>query len=334
MAEVLRVADLVKKFPVAGTRLVLTAVNGVSFTLDEGETLGVVGESGSGKTTLGRCILRLVEPTSGTIGFLGRDVLSLRSSEMRRLRSEMQIIYQNPWEAFNPIMTVYQLIEEPLKLHTRLTRKERASEVLRLAELVGLPGEVLKGKPRGLPAGLQQRAAIARAVATKPRLLIADEATSSLDLSVRLQIIEVLQHLQREFKIAYIFISHDLTSVLRISHRVAIMYLGQILELGPTYAIFSGSQQPYSRALLSSVFRPDPWASERRVRLRAEIPSPIDLLSGCPLASRCPLVEEECHTIPPPRTAIGGADGWWAACHPMALLPRETWERRLADAAT
>jgi oligopeptide transport system ATP-binding protein len=334
MVEVLKVVDLVKTFPVAGTHLVLTAVNGVSFTLDEGETLGVVGESGSGKTTLGRCILRLVEPTSGAIMFSGRDVLALRTSEMRRLRSEMQIVYQNPWEAFNPIMTVQQLIEEPLKLHTRLTRKERGDEVLRLSELVGLPADVLREKPRGMPAGLQQRAAIARAVATKPRLIIADEATSSLDLSVRLQIIEVLQNLQREFKIAYIFISHDLTSVLRISHRVAIMYLGQILELGPTDAIFNASQQPYSRALLSSVFRPDPWASERRVRLRAEIPSPIDLVGGCPLASRCPLVEDECQTIPPPRTPVAGEEGWWAACHPMARLPRESWERRLEDAAT
>jgi oligopeptide/dipeptide ABC transporter ATP-binding protein len=334
MAELLRVVDLTKQFPVTGTRLVLTAVNGVSFAIEEGETLGLVGESGSGKTTLGRCILRLLEPTRGKILFLGKDIVTLSPSDLRRLRAQMQIVYQNPWEAFNPRMTIGQLIEEPLRLHRRLTGRERQREVLRLADMVGLPAATLKARPLGLPAGQQQRAAIGRAVATKPKLIVLDEATSSLDLSVRLQIIELLMNLQKEFGVSYIFISHDLTSVVSISHRIAIMYLGQILEMGPTDAIFRGSQQPYSRALLSSVMPPDPWASKRRLRLAGEIPSPINLPSGCPLASRCPLVEERCRTISPPETAIEGGDGWLAACHPMAEVSRDAWEKRLADAET
>lgn len=302
--------------------------------MDEGETLGVVGESGSGKTTLGRCILRLHEPTQGKMFFLGKDLLALPPSALRRLRSQMQIVYQNPSEAFNPKMNVAQVIEEPLKLHTKLSGKERAREVMKLAEMVGLARGEMKSRPRSLPAGEQQRVAIARAIATKPKLMVLDEATSSLDLSVRLQIMQLLLNLQKEFKISYIFISHDLTAVLRVSHRVAIMYLGQILEMGPTDAIFASPQQPYSRALLSSVLFPDPWASRRRLRLAGEIPSPINLPSGCPVASRCPLVEERCHTIPPPKTPVGQNGSWWAACHPMASTPRETWEERLLEAET
>lgn len=334
MAELLRVDDLAKQFPVIGSRLVLTAVDGVSFALEESETLGLVGESGSGKTTLGRCVLRLLEPTRGKVFFLGKDIVSLSPSDLRRIRAQMQIVYQNPWEAFSPRMTIGQLIEEPLKLHTSLTRRERQREVLRLADMVGLPTATLKSRPLGLPAGHQQRAAIGRAVATKPKLIVLDEATSSLDLSVRLHIIELLMDLQKEFGLSYIFISHDLTSVVSISHRIAIMYLGQILEMGPTDAIFRGSQQPYSRALLSSVMLPNPWASKRRLRLTGEIPSPINLPRGCPLASRCPLVEERCWTTPPPQTAVEGGDGWWAACHPMAEVSRDAWQKRLADAQT
>ncbi len=331
MAEILQVVDLVKRFPVAGTRLGLTALNKVSFTLDEGETLGLVGESGSGKTTLGRCILRLLEPTSGNVFFLGQDTVALSSAALRRLRAQIQIVYQNPWEAFNPKMTIGQIIEEPLKLHTKLSARERAREVLSLADMVGLGADSLKANPKSVSTGEQQRAAIARAVATKPKLIILDEPTSSLDLSVRLQIVELLTDLQRRFRISYIFISHDLTSVLRISNRIAIMYLGQILEMGPIDAIFQSPKQPYSRALLSSVLLPDPWADKQRLRLAGEIPSPINLPSGCPLASRCPMVEEPCRTVAPPRVTIGH-NGWWAACHALTGKHLDDWERQLVAA--
>lgn len=333
MAEILRVENLVKEFPVGG-KLVLTAIKDVSLTLDEAETLGVVGESGSGKTTLGRCILRLHEPTRGKVYFQGEDITKLSDSRMRRLRSQMQIVYQNPWEAFDPRMSVAPIIEEPLKLHTNLGGKERRKEIDRLIELVGLSPAYRNVNPKRLSAGDQQRVSIARAIATKPKLIILDEATSSLDLSVRLEIMELLEQLQKEFRLSYIFISHDLTAVLRVSHRVAIMYLGQILELGPTDGIFASPQQPYSRALLSSVMFPDPWASKRRLRLAGEIPSPINLPDGCPLASRCPLVEDPCYTVPPPKTDIKGKgpeNGWWAACHPMAETQREEWEKKLLE---
>ena len=303
VTDILRVEGLVKEFPVAGTSSVLTAVNGVSFTLAAGETLGVVGESGSGKTTLGRCVLRLQEPTRGTIHFLGQDLRQMSRSDLRRERAQMQIEYQNPGEAFDPTMTIGHLIDEPLRLHSTKSKKERAAEVARLAERVGLAAEPLTQRPRHLSAGDRKRAAIARTIATRPKLVVLDEPTSALDLSVRVQLIDLLIDLQQDFGLSYTFISHDLTTVRQISHRLAIMYLGPILEMEPTEAVFADPQQPYSRALLSSVMVANPWAGKKRLRLAGEIPSPVDLPAGCPLASRCPLVEDICWNTPPRRTS-------------------------------
>jgi oligopeptide/dipeptide ABC transporter ATP-binding protein len=335
MSELLRVSDLVKQFDLPGTKKRLTAVNGVSFTLGEGETLGIVGESGSGKTTLGRCVLRLLDASNGAVEFMGMDLATLSRSDLRQLRANMQIVYQNPGEAFDPTMTIRGIIEDPLKFHTKMGRKERRAEVDRLAERVELDEAYLDKRPRELTAGARQRAAIARAIATKPKLIVLDEPTSALDLSVRRRIIDLLIELQRDLGISYMFISHDLSTVRKISDRVAIMYLGEIMELGPTHELYETPHHPYSRALLLSVSRPDPTSGARRLPLSGEIPSPIDLPPGCPLSSRCPLVEEICGAERPPRVEIDGHEGgWWATCHPMAATPPNEWRARLDQAET
>ena len=335
MSELLRVTDLVKRFDLPGTKKRLTAVNGVSFTLGEGETLGVVGESGSGKTTLGRCVLRLLDATEGAVEFMGMNLSALSRSDLRHLRANMQIVYQNPGEAFDPTMRIRGIIEDPLKFHTGMTRKERRVEVDRLAERVGLEASLLDERPRDLTAGARQRAAIARAIATKPKLIVLDEPTSALDLSVRRRIIDLLIELQRDLGISYMFISHDLSTVRKISDRVAIMYLGEIMELGPTEELYEIPRHPYSRALLLSVSRPDPTSEARRLPLAGEIPSPIDLPPGCPLSSRCPLVEEICEVERPPRVDVAGHDGnWWATCHPMAATAPADWRARLDQTET
>jgi oligopeptide transport system ATP-binding protein len=269
-------------------------VDDVSLDLRPGETLGLVGESGSGKTTVGRCILRLIEPTSGSIVFQGQDIARLKSKQLRHLRSRMQMVFQEPYSSFDPRMKIADIIAEPLEWagEPKTVRRNRATE---LVEMVGLDRRVLNLYPHQLSGGQQQRAGIARAIATNPDLLILDEPTSTLDLTARAEINDLLVQLQEELKIAYIFISHDLTSVRYLSHRVAVMYLGKLVEIGPWEEVFEDPQHPYTKALLQSVlFFDRNLRHERKFVLEGEIPSPVDLPAGCHLYGRCPLAEEAC----------------------------------------
>lgn len=296
---ILQVEHLVKEFPAPHGQIV-HAVTDVSFLVRRGEALGLVGESGSGKTTVGRCILRLIEPTSGTIFFRGQDVTAIPQGQFRKLRSRMQLVFQEPFDSLNPRLRISEAIAEPLLLTADMSAKQRSDRVHELLGLVGL-GEGYSGLyPHQLSGGEQQRVGIARAIATNPDLVVLDEPTSALDVSVRAEILNLLRDLQRKLGIAYVFISHDLTAVRRICHRVAIMYLGKLIEEGETEDLFARPLHPYSRALLSSVLYPNPRQEKSKFLLRGEIPSPINLPTGCSLHPRCPIAIAECRTIVPP----------------------------------
>jgi len=297
-APVLEVERLVKRFAGRGGRAV-HAINDVSFTINAGETLGLVGESGSGKSTIGRTVLRLLEPTLGTVRFLGQDISRLPERECRKLRGAMQMVFQDPWSALNPRMTIAALLEEPLKLHTALGAAERRDRVQDLARQIRLPAESLRRTPSGMSGGQLQRVCIARAVATGPRLIVLDEPTSSLDLSVRAGILDLLAQLQADTGVALLFITHDLGTVRRISDRVMVLYLGAVAEYAEADALFSQPQHPYSQALISAHLPADPHARVRRHVLEGEIPSPLDIPPGCAFASRCPVVREDCRTVRP-----------------------------------
>jgi oligopeptide/dipeptide ABC transporter ATP-binding protein len=315
---VLEVADLVKHYPIAHSRAFVAAVNGISFSIGKGETLGLVGESGSGKSTVARCVLNLTELTLGRILFEGRDISRLPAAEARALRRRIQLVFQEPFDSLNPRMTVGATIAEPLVVR-KVDKTERRRRVAELRDLVHLPETLLDLYPHEISGGLQQRVGIARAIATNPTLLVLDEPTSALDPRARRQIIDLLIELQRELEMSYLFITHDLNTLRHISHRIAVMYLGLIVEEGPTHAIFEEQRHPYTRALLSSVLYPDPDTRRARFELRGEIPSPIDLPLGCYLASRCPLVLDECRAGIPPLLSIG--DGRTSACIRHALVP-------------
>ena len=298
----LSVEGLVKHFAIPGSDAYVQACEDVSFDVQPGETLGVVGESGSGKTTLGRCILRLLEPTRGKVVFDGRDLEELTKSELRRLRKDMQIVYQEPFDSLNPLLSIGRQIGEPLKLHSGLSRGDRKERVLELLGLVGLPGAVADSVPQGLSPGTLQRCSIARAIATNPKLIVLDEPTSALPPEAEADIIRLLNDLQQRLGLAYIFISHDLALVREFCNRVVVMYLSQIVEMGTQEELFARPRHPYSRALLASVLTPNPRAKRdvgaRAERLEGEIPSPIDLPTGCYLASRCHFVRDRCHVEP------------------------------------
>ena len=265
-----------------------------------GEALGLVGESGSGKTTVGRCILRLLEPTSGTVRFAGRDVSILPQAQFRRLRSRIQMVFQDPFDSIDPRQRISDALEEPLRLTTSMTAGERRSRVAELLGLVGLDRAKAGLYPHQMSAGELQRVGIARAIATEPDLVVFDEPTSALDVSVRAEILNLLRDLQRRLGMAYLFISHDLTAVRRSVDRVAILYLGKLVETGETEDLFEDPLHPYSRALLSSVLYPDPNQQRATIALSGEIPSPIDLPPGCALHRRCPLATDACSRIEPP----------------------------------
>ena len=334
------IKGLVKQFTIPGTKAVVHACSDVDLTLYKGETLGVIGESGSGKTTLGRCVLRLINPTAGEVIFEGRDVTKMTGAEVRHLRTDMQIVFQEPFDALNPQITIWKQIVEPLRIHTDMSKQQRRERSLELLALVGLPPSVADAIPAMLSPGALQRASIARAISTNPKLVVLDEPTSALPPEAEAEIMALLKRLQRELGLTYIFISHDLALVRSICDRVAIMYLSQVVELGAREEIFNHPRHPYSRALLASVLRPDPKQrrdqSNRAERLEGEIPSPINLPQGCYLATRCPYVKDRCRQEPQ-RLTMAGQNDHFARCWRMTegdLTEEEierTREQRRAD---
>jgi oligopeptide/dipeptide ABC transporter ATP-binding protein len=313
-APVLSVRNLVHRFPAANGAV--HAVNDVSFNIAAGETLGLVGESGSGKSTIGLLVTRLLTPTAGTIAFEGEDITRLGPSALRSLRARLQIVFQDPWGALNPRMTIGRLLEEPLLLHARLDRAARQAEARRLADRVRLPVATLGRYPHELSGGQLQRVSIARAIANRPRLVVLDEPTSSLDLSVRAGILQLLDELQRETGIAMLFISHDLETVRLVSHRVIVLYLGRIAEQAPAAGLFAHPAHPYTQTLLSAHLPPDPFVPLARHEVTGEIPSPVNLPPGCFFAGRCPIALPACAGAAPSLLPVGpGHDG---ACLRMA----------------
>ena len=304
---ILTVTGLKTYFPVRGglfsrTKAWVKAVDGVDLTVRRGRTLGLVGESGSGKTTVGRTILRLIPATAGRVVFDGRDVLSLRRSELRSLRRRMQLIFQDPIGSLNPRMTVGDIVGEPLKVHTSMRRRRRRTEVGRLLERVGLSGAYTSRYPHEFSGGQRQRIGIARALAPKPDFIVCDEPVSALDVSIQAQILNLLSDLQDELGLSYLFIAHNLAVVEHFADEVAVMYLGHIVELADRDRLYANPIHPYTRALLSAVPRPEPSRRADRIRLTGEVPSPIDPPSGCAFYPRCPLTRERAKGLSPTET--------------------------------
>jgi len=293
------VRSLVKHFPVEGTDDVVRAVDGVSFDIFSGETLGLVGESGCGKSTVGRCLLRLIEPTSGRVTFLDRDVLSLDRKELRQLRREMQIIFQDPYASLNPRMKIGDIVGEPLVIHQQGNKNERRERVAELLRRVGLDPDYMNRYAHEFSGGQRQRIGVARTLALNPKLIVADEPVSALDVSVQAQVVNLLQELQEEFKLTYLFISHGLAVVEHISTRVAVMYLGRIVETGTAVDLYANALHPYTQALLSAIPIPDPKLKRNRIVLQGDVPTPINPPSGCRFRTRCPIAIEDCAHIDP-----------------------------------
>jgi oligopeptide transport system ATP-binding protein len=325
--KLLEIQELRVRFPVTGGILArkiaeVKAVDGVSFDLEKGETLGLVGESGCGKSTVGRAIVNILRSMSHGVEISGKvvyhhpkgtvDLASLSRSEMRPYRTDLQMIFQDPYSSLNPRMTVNQIIDEPLRIHTKDSASRRKERVAWLLGKVGLTAEQASRYPHEFSGGQRQRIGIARALATNPKIVIADEPVSALDVSIQAQVVNLMQDLQDEFELSYMFIAHDLSVVRHISDRIAVMYLGHIVEIGPAELIYKTPTHPYSRALLSAVPRPDPVAAhDRRIRLAGDIPNPIRKPSGCAFRTRCPIARPSCADEVPP---LELKDGRWVAC--------------------
>jgi oligopeptide/dipeptide ABC transporter ATP-binding protein len=320
VTPLLEARDVVKHFPIRSSVLRRTlghvrAVDGVSLTVQPGQTVGLVGESGSGKSTLGRVLVRLLDPTAGTISFDGTDIATLGQSRIRRLRRDMQVVFQDPYSSMDPLATVADSIGEPLRTHLGLGRRERDARVCELLETVALRPAHRHRYPREFSGGQLQRVAIARALALEPKLLVLDEPVSSLDVSIQADVINLLGDLQRELGLAYLFIAHDLAVVRHVSERIAVMYLGRIVEEGPADEVYERPKHPYTAALLSAIPEPHPTRrrDQRRIILTGDIPSPAAPPSGCRFHTRCPYAMEVCRTVDPP--AFTTPDGSVAACH-------------------
>lgn len=310
--ELVKINNLVKHFPVDNSDDVVKAVDGVSFDILAGETLGLVGESGCGKSTVGRCILRLIEPTSGEVWFENTNVLSLSKQDLRPLRREMQIIFQDPYASLNPRLSILSIISEPLKIHGIGNKAEQKDRVAELLKKVGLDPDYMFRYPHEFSGGQRQRLGVARALALNPKLIIADEPVSALDVSVQAQVVNLLQDLQAELGLTYLFISHGLAVVEHISNRVAVMYLGKIVEIADSQTLYENPLHPYTQALLSAIPIPNPKIKRDRIVLKGDVPTPINPPSGCRFRTRCPIASEECAKIVPELKEI--SDGHFAAC--------------------
>jgi oligopeptide transport system ATP-binding protein len=315
----LQVKDLVKYFPIKGGLLQrevdrVHAVDHVNFDIAPGETLGLVGESGCGKSTTGRCILRLIEPTGGQIWFEGKDVTNIDREQFTNLCRDMQIIFQDPFASLNPRMTVGAIIGEALVIHKLFkTRQEQHDRVVQLLETVGLQPDHFRRFPHEFSGGQRQRIGIARALAVEPKLIVCDEPVSALDVSIQAQVINLLEDLQEKFNLTYLFIAHDLSVVEHTSDRVAVMYLGRVVEIAKSYDLYTNPKHPYTEALLSAVPIPDPTVKRRRIMLQGDVPNPINPPSGCHFHTRCPIKQDICTKERPVLKRV--SDGHQVACH-------------------
>lgn len=320
--ELLTVNNLKQYFPIKGGifgRKIndVKAVDDVSFYVNAGETLSIVGESGCGKSTTGRAILRLDEPTSGEVTFQGKDLLSLSKSEMRKMRKDLQIIFQDPYASINPRQTVRQVLNEAMQIQNVLPKNKREDKMIEIMEKVGLGSHQLDRFPHEFSGGQRQRIGIARALSVDPKLIICDESVSALDVSIQAQVLNLLKKLQKEFDLTYLFIAHDLGVVRHISDRVLVMYLGKIVEVGDKKSLFDNPKHPYTKTLLSAIPVPDPTHKKDQIILKGDVPSPIDPPAGCRFHTRCPFATDKCkEQVPELRTTDKGMlEGHQAACH-------------------